>query len=371
MTRFPFLRPKLVTAEELLPYLQQMDRTRIYSNFGPLNAKFEARVMAEYFGDVGAAVTVHNATVGLMLAVKAAMRPKGRLAVMPSFTFAATAQAALWCGLQPYFVDVRSDNFCINEEKLVDTVAGLGDEVGVVMPYAAFGTSCDLEIYAALQLRGIPVVVDAAASFGTLQNDQQFGCGFPGFVVFSFHATKAFGIGEGGMVYSGSTEGIRHVRESSNFGFSTERRSEVQGLNGKLSEYGAAVGLAALDHYEARIARREAIYRAYVAAMSGRNMLDRGWALQATTGRIAHQFMTVLCPTGIDRERLILELDRRGVQARTYFSPPCHQHPVFSNCPRTLLTVTDDLSARVLNLPMWDDMADDDVDAVVEALASL
>jgi len=370
MTRFPFLRPKLVTAEELLPYLRQMDKTRVYSNFGPLNAEFEARIMARYFGNDGAAVTVHNATVGLMLAVKAAMRPKGRFAVMPSFTFAATAQAALWCGLQPYFVDVRPGDFCVDDEKILDTVAELGDEVGVVMPYAAFGTSCDLKVYSELQMRGIPVVVDAAASFGTREDDQQFGRGFPGFVVFSFHATKAFGIGEGGLVYSSNPESIRHVRQASNFGFSAERRSEVQGLNGKLSEYGAAVGLAALDRYEARIDRREAIYRAYVDAMSRRKMRDRGWELQATTGRIAHQFMSVLCPTGIDRERLILDLDRGGVQVRTYFSPPCHQHPVFSHCPRTLLTVTDELSARIINMPMWDDMADDDVDAVVEALAS-
>lgn len=370
MRPIPFLRPKLVTADEVLPYLRRMDVSRTYSNFGPLNAEFESRVLREYFDDLGAVVTVSNATVGLMLAIMTAKRPSGRFAVMPSFTFSATAQAALWCGLQPYFVDVRPGDFCLDDDLVRNTVGTLGDDVAVVIPYAAFGTSCDLSTYERLHRSGVPVVVDAAASFGASAAAGQFGKRFPGFVVFSFHATKAFGIGEGGLVYSSNTQGIDGVRQASNFGFSAERSSLIQGLNGKLSEYAAAVGLATLDRFAERIRLRQQIYDNYIERFGMRGMLSGGWQVQRTTGRIPHQFMSILCPPGLDRSQFLGHLDRHGIQARTYFSPACHEHPAFKGAPATTLRTTDDLQRRIVNLPMWDDIEAAHVEYIVDTISA-
>ncbi len=207
----PFLRPLLVETDEIIPYLRRIDATRLYSNFGPLTLELEQRILSEYFGCAGLVSTVHNATAGLMLAIDAVRRPAGRYAIMPSFTFAAAPQAALWCGLEPYFVDIRAGDFCLDVQAVERAVEELGDALAVIVPYAAFGTVCDLDFYAQLQRGGRPVVVDAAASFGSSLNGHQFGAAFPGAVVFSFHATKSFGIGEGGMVYSSDEDLIARI----------------------------------------------------------------------------------------------------------------------------------------------------------------
>jgi dTDP-4-amino-4,6-dideoxygalactose transaminase len=371
MSYIPFLRPKLVTADEVLPYLRRIDESRIYANFGPLNAEFERRILEEYFEGLGSVTSVHNATVGLMLAIDAVKRPSGRYAVMPSFTFAATPQAALWCGLEPYFVDIRAGDFCADEQVIAEVVGRLGDDVAVVVPYAAFGSACSLAVYSDLHNHGVPVVVDAAASFGTSDLGRQFGAGFPGLVVFSFHATKAFGIGEGGIVYSADTRCLDRVRRASNFSFLSSRASERRGLNGKLSEYGAAVGLATMDVYRGKVAARQSVYRAYEVALRERGMFDRGWSLQKIRGEVPHQFMGVLCPEGFVNDDCVTILEAREIQARTYFSPACHQQPAFEAFPATSLAVTNKISRRILNLPLWEDLQVADVLRVVDAIASI
>lgn len=371
MSYLPFLRPRLVETDEIVPYLQRIDATRLYSNFGPLALEFEQRVLSEYFASVGAVSTVHNATVGLMLAIDTVRRTSGRYAVMPSFTFAATPQAALWCGLEPYFVDVRPGDFCVEERAVERAVEDLGDDLAVVVPYAAFGTACDLEFYAQLQRRGVPVVVDGAASFGSTSTGRQFGAGFPGSVVFSFHATKSFGVGEGGLVYSGDPGLIARIRQGSNFGFSQARASEFRGLNGKLSEYTAAVALATLDRYPAKVATRQRVHDAYVASLASHGLLEAGWGLQQIQGMVAHQFMPVLCPPNLDNQSAVQQLERAGIQTRTYFSPACHEQPAFASCRRASLEVTEALSRRILNLPLWEDMELDHVERVVQSICAL
>ena len=371
MSYLPFLRPLLVETDEIIPYLRRIDATRLYSNFGPLTLELEQRILSEYFGCAGLVSTVHNATAGLMLAIDAVRRPAGRYAIMPSFTFAAAPQAALWCGLEPYFVDIRAGDFCLDVQAVERAVEELGDALAVIVPYAAFGTVCDLDFYAQLQRGGRPVVVDAAASFGSSLNGHQFGAAFPGAVVFSFHATKSFGIGEGGMVYSSDEDLIARIRRASNFGFSATRVSEFRGLNAKLSEYAAAVALATLDCYPAKAATRNRLYEAYVDSLTRHRLFEVGWELQEIDGDVAHQFMPVLCPRRFVNQAVVERLEQAGIQTRTYFSPACHEQPAFSGSPRTLLEVTETVSRRILNLPLWEDMQLRDVERVVQSIAAL
>lgn len=249
MTTIPFLKPNLVKLEKYEKHLRSIEQSRLYSNFGPLNSLFEDRIKAEYFHGIGATSTVNNATSGLMIAMATMKRPGGRYAVMPSFTFSATPLAAIWAGLDPYFVDVNTDDFSMSEESLLQALERLGEEVAVVVPYATFGFPIDLSPYARLFREGMPVVVDAAASFGASRYETAFGTGFPGAVVFSFHATKAFGIGEGGLVYSADPKLVDLLRSSANFGFGPDKVSKIHGLNAKLPEISAAIGLATLDAF--------------------------------------------------------------------------------------------------------------------------
>ncbi|NHN29802.1 DegT/DnrJ/EryC1/StrS family aminotransferase [Paenibacillus agricola] len=366
--KIPFLKPNLVKQETLIPYLSEIESSRIYSNFGPLNTRFEQRVLDEYFDHLGAVTTVNNATIGLILAISQSKRPKGKYVLMPSFTFAATPLAAIWCGLEPFFVDIRADNWCMDEKILNEWLQILGDQVAAVIPYATFGTNMNLDFYQQIHESGVPVVVDAAASFGTTENLNHFGKGFPGCVVFSFHATKSFGVGEGGLIYSANTELISKIRQAENFGFSTRRETTLPGLNGKVSEYTAAIALSTLDVFDQKLKAREQIYGWYLEQLEHTDLLGKGWTIQKAEGKIPHQFMSICCPEGQQNSDIIHSLASQNIEARTYFSPPCHQHPLFTAHPHTPLPVTEKISSRIVSLPLWEEMTNQDVRLVVEGM---
>ena len=364
----PFLRPNLVMLGKYEQYLRGMEESRCYSNFGPLNTLFEKRIRAECFNDRGALSTVNNATSGLILAMALMKRAGARYALMPSFTFAATPLAAIWAGLEPFFIDVEMDTFAMQQESLARALGELGDKIAVVVPYATFGFPIDLEPYTRLVREGIPVVVDAAASFGATCGGSAFGEDFPGAVVFSFHATKAFGIGEGGLVYSGDEELIRRLKEAANFGFDSAKICAFHGLNAKLPEFAAAIGLATLDEFAGKKNARMAIYEWYRAELEAAGLLNQGWTMQRDRGEIAHQFFPLLCPHGMSNLDIARSMAARGIDIRTYFSPPCHSQPAFECLPRYELTHTEALSTRALSLPLWEEMSREQVATVVSRL---
>ncbi len=196
-------------------------------------------------------VTVANATLGLMLAIKRAVgwNPRARYALMPSFTFAAGAQAALWCGLTPLFCDIDAETWLPSAAAEDELLAKYGGEIAVMVPNATFGNCLDLERYHAISAsRGIPLVVDAAAALGSLDAEgEPFGIGGTHPLVFSMHATKAFATAEGGLVYCADRQVIADIRAMGNFGFGEPRAATMPGLNSKMSEVCALLGL-----YEAR-----------------------------------------------------------------------------------------------------------------------
>lgn len=371
MKRIPFLRPNLVHHESYVHYLAQIDESRIYSNYGPLNTLFEQRLLDRLFAGCGALTTVANATLALMLAISQSRRPNGRYAIMPSFTFAATPLAAMWCGLEPYFIDIDAENWCMDNRIVERTLRELGRDVSVIVPYATFGTEADISYYANLHTSGMPVVIDAAASLGTMLGARHFGTDFPGPVVFSMHATKAFPIGEGGLIHSRDISLIAKIRQAANFGFTSERESVLLGLNAKLSEFHAAIGLATLDQFSKKKDLRQQVYKWYGELFEQHGLLSRGWRFQDTNGSIAHQFVPVLCPQGMDNLAVMALLDRANIEVRTYFRPACHQQSSFSSFPRTSMRATEAIASRSVSLPLWEEMTHSDVERVIAAVVAM
>ncbi|WP_025686526.1 DegT/DnrJ/EryC1/StrS family aminotransferase [Paenibacillus maysiensis] len=373
MFEIPFLRPNLVKKERFIANFEKIEETRIYSNYGPLNKRFEKQVINQMFDGTGSAVTVHNATIGLILAISQSKRPQGKYAVMPSFTFAATPLAAEWCGLEPYFLDIEPENWQMNREQLEQTVKLLGDEIAVIVPYATFGTAIDLSVYNKLLEQGIPVVIDAAASFGTITPEEatHFGKGFGGAVVFSFHATKSFGIGEGGLVYSMDQDLIKRIRQAGNFGFSSSRESVIQGLNSKISEYTAAIALATLDQFKAVRGNRKTIYQYYLQELRQAGLLERGWSIQKLQGSVVHQFISILSPGSHSNQEVVELLASNSIEARTYFSPACHQQKQFRSYPHSTLDVTEYIAKHIVSLPLWEELDETIVQRIVKVLGSV
>jgi dTDP-4-amino-4,6-dideoxygalactose transaminase len=357
----------------MVTQLQAIEASGQFTNFGPVNERFEREIVARMFGGVGACVTVSNATLGLMLAIRHAIGENSqgrRYAVMPSFTFAATAQAALWNGLTPLFCDIDEHGWTPSGRAEAEILERHSDEVAVIVPYATFGNSIDLTRYERLSRHyDVPVVVDAAASLGSLDRDGNgFGTGFAQPVVFSMHATKAFATLEGGLIYSADETVIERLRAMSNCGFDEPRIATLPGLNAKLPEVSALLALAKLNEFDLVMARREAVaarYRANLNAFEFQHQAGR---------RTTHTFMPVLLPERCAgrRPQILRALADRGIGAATYFSPHLAEHPYFENTTVSAdLTVTRAVAERIIVLPVSDTITMDEIDEVCRALMAV
>ena len=368
----PLVRPAPPQLSLAVAELQALEQSGIFSNFGPVNTLFEQEMLDRFFGGKGACTTVCNATIGLMLAIKDAVgeKPAGQFALMPGFTFAAAAHAALWCGLTPLLCDVDPATWAADpaaETELLERYAG---KIAIVMPYATFGYPIDLEHYKRLadQL-GVPVVVDAAASLGT--RDEQghgFGNGFAGSVVYSMHATKSCAVGEAGLIYSADTDRIARIRTMSSFGFGEPRTATMVGLNGKVSEVTALLGRLRLLDYDSVMEHRAVLSNRYRDALP-----ELQFQLKAA-GTQAHQFVPALLPSGLGDRRAAIRaaLADQGIATGAYFSPHLMEQPYFQKtCVAGPIPVCDDVSARMISLPLFDTMTHHEVDQVVNALQAL
>ena len=367
----PLIRPEPPCLSQHADSLREIESAGVYSNYGPMNTLLESEFIERVFG-TGDCLTVCNATIGLMLAIREVVGenrpPSRRFAVMPSFTFAATAQAALWCGLTPLFCDIDPETWLPDLRQIEALLQQHAGEIAVVIPYATFGNDLDLVHYSRLaSVYGVPLVVDAAASLGTLDAaGQAFGTGFPWPIVFSMHATKVFSVGEGGLIYCADPHRMARLRSMGSFGFLQGRSAHLLGLNSKMSEVTALTARLQLRRYEGVLSRCEAVANRY------REGLGPLFELQEPRGvRRARSFPAVVLTRSLAPERAgILEcLRAAGVGAGCYFSPHLAEQPLFRETAFSApLPVTEDIAARILSLPLRSSMALLEVDQVLNAL---
>ena len=366
-TEISFLETNVPKLSHLLLEIEHIENSGIYSNYGPVNTRFEQGLLSSVFGGTGECMTVCNATIGLMLALKYVTRhisPREKpYVIMPSFTFSAAGHAVLWAGFTPLFVDIAPDNWAASQEAEKEALKKHGNEIAAIFPYATFGNPIDIAHYSALSdEHGIPVVVDAASSLGALDAyGNGFGTGFPFPVVFSLHATKAMGVGEGGFIYCSDPTAISQMRAMGNFGFEQPRHASISGLNAKLPEVSALLGLEGLktlDVIAARKAQVAAFYQDYLPYC----------VFQKSTGlRSTYQFMPV-CVPGADRTRRARLLDfmkESRIGTASYFSPHLAEQTYFSPYSAVNeLPVTEAVSSSIISLPVKHTMTRDDVEYV-------
>ena len=276
---------------------------------------------------------------------------------MPAWTFVATAGAARQAGLVPHFADVDPGTWALDPEA-VERRADL-HAIGAVMVVAPFGRPVDTARWDLFAARtGIPVVIDAAAAFDALRAGGPMAVGNSPVIV-SLHATKAFGIGEGGAALSRDAGWLGRFRRLSNFGFLGSRDAVLAGTNAKMSEYAAAIGLAALDAWPQTRAGWMAVTRRYAAALA---------AMPAITpspgfgGDWVSATLSVLWPR--DRLDEVAALGREGIGTLRWWGEGCHRHPAYADSPRDPLPVTESIAGRTVGLPFWRDMTATQVDYI-------
>ena len=366
-----FQAPQLPPSRDVQSYFALAEEARWYSNGGPCHALLVER-LERYLGPGVSCVPVANATLGLMVALRAmaGSAPRRREVLMPSFTFAATVDAVLWAGLQPVFVDVEPHGWHLDPVALEAALRVRSSTVGAVFAASTFGTPPPLAVRRAWERAaseaGVALLVDSAAGFGATDEGGARLARQGDAEVFSFHATKPFAVGEGGLVTTCDPDLASRMRRLTNFGFDDGTVDEDVGLNAKLAEWPAATALAVLDGYaEVLTARRRAAERMLAA------LEPLGFERQCGADGAAWQFVSVLAPSIGIREAALERGRREGVEMRTYFSVPLHHMPAFASAPLAGdLRRTEELASRVLSLPMANDISDADIDAIVACLAA-
>lgn len=355
--RIALLLPDMPDSEELLPWLRRIDAARWYTNFGPLARELESTLAAR-FGEGFEVVTVNNCTVGLELALQSILKPGSRV-LMPALTFVATAASALRWGHIPVLADVDEASWLLTPQ-IARRVAA-AQSIDVVMPVSTYGCPHDAAAWDAFVAEtGIPVVLDAAGGFENQAAGRRFAA------VFSLHATKVLGSGEGGFIVSTDRQFMSAIRSLSNFGIDLLGMVPTAGTNGKLSEYHAAVALAALARWPARRQVRIALHRRYLETMSAVCPQVR---LQSRPPDGVYSILPALLPEGTTAEHVRSRLGARGVETRRWYCPTLEKHPAFREVPRAgpLLVVTQ-LSERLLALPFHPFLGHDEVQTVCTEL---
>lgn len=362
------MRPLLPQYEFIVPYLQQIDANRWYSNFGPLVNGLEAR-LAEFFGTgEGSVVTLSNGTAGLTNIMRALDLPRGSLCLLPSWTFIATPAAAAAAGLTPYFIDVQESTWALDPAEVKQHVAALNGKVSVVIVVAPFGAPQNTQAWDDFTTEtGVPVIIDAAAGFDAFSSVPEARPRQTP-VMISMHATKMFGAGEGGVIISEDTALIARVREMSNFGFSGTRSIRVPGTNGKMSEYTAAVAHATLDLWpqtrEAWLCLKGFYAEQFrkVTALTGANpWLADNWVSSTFNIRLREK----------NAKQVIEQLVANGIESRQWWGQGCHAHPAYAWFPRAPLPVTEALGQSLLALPFSLDLHKPHIDYIMETFCKV
>lgn len=357
-------RPDLPPLQELLPSLEAIWQSRNLTNCGPFHEQLEA-ALCEYLG-VEYVSLVTNATVGLLLALRA-VRVCGEVITTP-FTFSATSHGLVWSGLTPVFVDVEPGSLNIDPARIEEAIT---PQTCAILAVHCYGFPCQVEaIDAIAKLHGLKVIYDAAHAFAVRHRGQSL-LTHGDLSVLSFHATKVFNTFEGGAIVARDAKMKAQLDLLKNFGITDEVTIDETGINGKMSEFNAALGLLQLKRVDDAIEERRRIADTYLAAFApvrGIRCLVR-----ADEPGANHAYFPILIEDefGCTRDDVYLRMKARNVNARRYFFPLVSSLPPYRRLPSAApenLPVATQAADRVLCLPIYPGLSLSDQSRVIEAL---
>jgi len=341
-------RPNIGNRDRLLGRVNDMLDRRWLSNNGPFLLELEQK-LRELMG-VKHCIVMANATIALEIAARA-LDLRGEV-ILPSFTFVATAHALQWQEITPVFCDVDPRTHNIDPSKIENLITPR--TTGIVGVHV-WGRACDIEALSVIaQRRNLKLMFDAAHAFACTHHGQMIG-GFGDAEVFSFHATKFFNTFEGGAITTNNDELAQRIRNMRNFGFAGLDTVIDLGINGKMSEISAAMGLTSLESLDEFIAVNQRNYCAYRDGLAG--ILGVELVQYDPQERNNYQYIVIEIDqqnSGMSRDLLVEILHAENIRARRYFYPGVHQmEPYRSRFPNAQLVLpeTEKLTQKALQLP--------------------
>ncbi|HKU74696.1 MAG TPA: aminotransferase class I/II-fold pyridoxal phosphate-dependent enzyme [Pyrinomonadaceae bacterium] len=341
-------QPNIGNREKFIAQVNDIFDRRWLTNGGTYVTEFEKRI-AEVI-NVKHCIAMCNATVGLEIAIRA-LGLTGEV-IIPSFTFVATANALQWQGIKPVFCDIDPRTHSLDPAKVEKLI---NDRTTGIIGVHLWGKPCDIDgLIEVAKRNNLKLLFDSAHAFGCSYKKRMVG-NFGDAEVFSFHATKFLNSLEGGAVVTNNDELAQKLRLMRNFGFTSYDRTDSIGVNGKLNEVSAAMGLTNLDSMDEFIAINRRHYKQYqdhLAGFAGLSFLPYDDNERSNYQYVVLEVDESKC--GVTRDELLQILHAENVLARRYFYPGCHKmEPYKSLYPDAHLSLpeTEFVAARVLTLP--------------------
>lgn len=358
-------QPYLPPLEEFLPYLEKIWNSKILTNGGPFHQRLE-KALCEHLG-VEHIALFSNGTLALVTALQA-LRITGEVITTP-YSFVATAHSLLWNGIKPVFVDIDPVTLNIDPAKIE---AAITPHTTAIMPVHCYGHPCDVEaIQKIADNYNLRLIYDAAHAFG-VEDEGGSVLRHGDLSVISFHATKVFNTFEGGAIVCPDAKTKQRIDHLKNFGFIDEVTVVAPGINGKMSELNAALGMLQLQYIDQAMERRKEIantYRELLGPVPGIKCVRETGQKNAN-----HSYFPILVGDDypLSRDALYKKLRDNNIYSRRYFFPLISDFPMYRGFPsahRDNLPVAADVANRVLCLPIYPGLEEEQIHTIVGIIA--
>ncbi len=349
-------KSRMPKEEIFFRYCQDIFKSSQITNNGQFVHKLEYSLSA-YLG-VSHLLVCNNGTTALMLALQCAGLAGKKVAVTP-YTYVATLSALLWLGCEPVFIDIDPDSLCLSPDLLRERLKKEPDIAGVLSVHV-YGLACDIECLESIcKEYGIVLIYDAAQAFGSRYKGKSL-LDYGDYSICSFHATKIFHTAEGGCVVSHNVEAQKNLFLARAFGHINDDHYSL-GINAKMSELHAALGLSLLAGTDEEIAQRKELQNIYDTALDG-------LPLKRPTIRDGlewnHAYYPILLPDEESRVRVERRLSAQGITPRRYFYPSLNTQPYLKGAWKTACPVAEDATKRVLCLPIYGELSPNHIERI-------
>ncbi|WP_192349179.1 DegT/DnrJ/EryC1/StrS aminotransferase family protein [Algoriphagus sp. Y33] len=344
----PFLPPKNVYDS----YLEGIWKRQWLTNMGPLASELEMRIKERE--GLNHLLFVSSGTIALQIAIKA-LGLKGEIITTP-FSFIATTSSIVWEGCQPVFVDIEETSLNIDADKIE---AAITEKTTAILATHVYGNPCDVERIAEIaQKHNLKVIYDGAHAFGVrLKGKSIFDYGDVS--ICSLHATKLYHSIEGGLLVTQDNALLKKMEYMRNFGFAGPERFAELGINGKNSEFHAAMGLANLDYLDSILVQRKKLTERYWLRLDKANLVSPVWHKSATNN---FAYMPVIFENEETLLKCMEQLKLREIYTRRYFYPSLAA--ILPYLTPVSMPVTEAMAVRILCLPLYYDLAVEEVDLI-------
>jgi dTDP-4-amino-4,6-dideoxygalactose transaminase len=352
----PVTRPFLPPQEEYNKYLQGIWKRQWLTNMGPLASDLEMK-LKEHLA-VNHLLFVTNGTIGLQMAIKA-LDLKGEVITTP-FSFVATTSSIVWEGCKPVYVDIDRDSLNIDATKIEGAIT---ENTSAILATHVYGNPCDvIAIERIAKKHNLKVIYDGAHAFGVKLNGKSI-FDYGDISVCSLHATKLYHAIEGGIIMTKDPVLLKKIVYMRNFGFNGPEAFAELGLNGKNSEFHAAMGLVNLGHINEIHDNRKRITERYDEKLKGFKGIK---PLCHDDGSLNYAYY----PLVVESEELLhncMELLKANeIFVRRYFYPSLSK--VLPYVDGVEMPVTEDIAKRVMCLPLFHDLTLEEVDLICRLL---